>query len=171
MLFVSFFWAFLHGSLAPSVELGCQYPPIGVTPVGTFTLPLFGTIVLVSSGFTLTVAHHGHIAGYKNKALAWLSLTVFLGFFFCFCQFLEYKFTEFTIADSVFGSAFFLATGLHFMHMIAGSLFLLVMLIRIYKDNFSSEHNLGFEASILYYHGCDIVWLLLFFLFYYWCAP
>lgn len=114
MLFFSFFWALLHSSLSPAVELGCQYPPIGLNPVGTFTLPLFGTVVLVSSGFTLTVAHHAVIMGDKQTAMRWLITSVILGFSFCLIQMMEYKFTEFTIADSVFGSVFFLSTGAHF---------------------------------------------------------
>jgi cytochrome c oxidase subunit 3 len=152
MLFVSFFWAFLHSSLSPAVELGCQWPPAGINAVNTWSLPLFGTCLLLSSGFILTYGHHALIKGNKDQALLGILGSIILGALFAYAQFKEYSFAEFTIADSVFGSVFYMTTGLHFIHVVAGVFFLSVSWIRLYLDNFTSEHHLGLEFAIFYWH-------------------
>ena len=168
MLFLSFFWAFFHSSLSPSVELGCQWPPMGINAVNTWSLPLFGTSLLLSSGFILTLGHHALIEGEKDKALLGIIGSVLLGGLFAFAQYKEYCYAEFTIADSVFGSVFYMTTGLHFLHVVAGVLFLIISGIRLYMDNITSEHHLGLEFAIFYWHLVDIVWLAVYLFFYYW---
>lgn len=152
MLFFSFFWAFFHSSLSPAVELGCQWPPMGLHAVNTWSLPLFGTCLLLSSGFILTLGHHALIQGDKDKALLGILGSVILGALFAFAQYQEYNFAEFTIADSVFGSVFYMTTGLHFLHVVAGVLFQSISGIRLYFDNMTSEHHIGLEFAIFYWH-------------------
>lgn len=108
MLFVSFFWAFFHSSLAPSIELGAQWPPVGIQAVDPWGIPLLGSCVLLSSGFVLTLGHHAFVLGNKDTALVSMFFTVLLGAFFLFLQFNEYYYSTFTIADSVFGNVFFM---------------------------------------------------------------
>jgi len=167
-LFVSLFWAFFHSSLAPAIELGCQWPPKGLNAINTWSLPLFGTCLLLSSGFILTLGHHAVILGQKNKALFGISLSILLGALFAYAQYKEYCFAEYSISDSVFGSVFYLTTGLHGLHVIAGVLFLTFACIYLFFDGFTSEHHLGLEFAIFYYHLVDIVWLFVFVLFYWW---
>lgn len=168
MLFFSFFWAFFHSSLAPNVELGCVWPPLGLNAVSTWALPLFGTTLLLSSGFILTLGHHALIKGDKSIALFGILSSVILGALFAFAQFQEYTYAEFTIADSIFGSIFYLTTGLHFLHVVAGVVFLAISGLRLHLDNLTSEHHLGLEFAIFYWHLVDIVWLAVYIFFYYW---
>lgn len=168
MLFFSFFWGFFHSSLAPSVELGCVWPPVGLTPIDTFALPLFGTTLLLSSGFVLTLGHHALIKGDKDLALLGIVGSVILGFLFAYGQYVEYCNAEFTIADSVFGSVFYMTTGLHFLHVIAGAIFLTISGLRLAVDNMTSEHHIGLEFAIYYWHLVDVVWLFVYVSYYWW---
>lgn len=168
MLFFSFFWAFFHSSLAPAIELGAVWPPVGLNAISTFGLPLFGTTLLLSSGFVLTWGHHALICNKKEEALIGIFASAFLGFIFTYAQYMEYNFSEFSIADSVFGSVFFITTGLHFVHVLAGAIFLVVSGLRLFFDNFTSEHHLGLEFAITYWHLVDVVWIALYIIFYWW---
>lgn len=168
MLFFSFFWAFFHSSLAPSVELGAYWPPIGISAVNPWAIPLLGSTVLLASGFILTLGHHSLILGNKNLTLISMIYTVLLGALFLFLQYNEYYYGEFTISDSVYGSVFYMTTGLHALHVIVGVLFLAIATIRIYLDQYTTEHHLGFEFAIYYWHLVDVVWLLVFLIYYWW---
>jgi cytochrome c oxidase subunit 3 len=95
-------------------------------------LPLFGTTLLLSSGFILTYGHHALVCGKKEEALMGVFLSAILGFLFCYIQYIEYNYSEFSLADSVFGSVFFITTGLHFLHVICGASFLFISGIRLY---------------------------------------
>lgn len=166
--FFAFFWAFFHRSLAPRVEIGCCWPPAGITPLNPFEVPLLNTGVLLTSGLTVTWAHHRLIEGDWVGGLQGLTLTVFLGIYFTVLQIGEYFETSFTIADGVYGSTFFVATGFHGLHVIIGSIFLLVCLVRVYKYHFSTGHHFGFEAAAWYWHFVDVVWLFLYVSIYWW---
>nr|AHZ34674.1 cytochrome c oxidase subunit III [Batillipes longispinosus] len=168
MFFFSFFWAFFHSSLAPNVELGSVWPPLGIDAINPFQVPLLNTVILLSSGVTVTWSHHAIIS--KDMIAAKLSLlvTVLLGFYFTLLQGWEYFDSSFSIADSSYGSTFFIATGFHGLHVIIGSLFLLVGLMRIVSNNFSGYHHIGFESAIWYWHFVDVVWLFLFSFIYWW---
>lgn len=168
MLFSSFFWAFFHSSLAPTIELGIQWPPLGINAVNTWAIPLLGSTILVASGFILTIAHHALISGNKTLSLWMTAITVIFGFLFLFLQYNEYSYGEVTISDSVYGSVFYMTTGLHALHVIVGVLFLLICHIRIFYDHFSTEHHIGYEFAIYYWHLVDVVWLLVFVIFYWW---
>jgi len=124
--------------------------------------------VLLASGFILTLGHHALIQGNKPVTLLSLLLTVLLGALFLFLQYNEYYNGEFTIADSVFGSVFYMTTGLHALHVIAGVLLLTVGFLRLFRDSFTTEHHLGMEFAIFYWHLVDVVWLLVFIVYYWW---
>nr|YP_659570.1 cytochrome c oxidase subunit III [Ventrifossa garmani]BAE96403.1 cytochrome c oxidase subunit 3 [Ventrifossa garmani] len=166
--FLGFFWAFYHSSLAPTPELGGHWPPTGISPLDPFEVPLLNTAVLLASGVTVTWTHHSIMAGERKQAIHSLFLTVILGMYFTFLQATEYFETSFTIADGVYGTTFFVATGFHGLHVIIGSTFLLVCLLRQIRHQFTSEHHLGFEAAAWYWHFVDVVWLFLYVSIYWW---
>nr|QPN54159.1 cytochrome c oxidase subunit III [Holotrichia sp. NS-2020] len=166
--FVSFFWAFFHSSLTPTIELGMIWPPKGITPFNPLQIPLLNTLILLTSGFTVTWAHHSLMENNFTQALHSLMITVILGIYFTLLQAYEYMEAPFTIADSIYGSTFFIATGFHGLHVIIGTTFLLVCLIRHYYNHFSSIHHFGFEAAAWYWHFVDVVWLFLYISIYWW---
>nr|UAV89295.1 cytochrome c oxidase subunit 3 [Cladonema multiramosum] len=168
LFFFSFFWAFFHSSLSPSVEIGVMWPPTGIHPLNPFSVPLLNTAILLSSGATVTWAHHSIVSGDRSNALTGLTLTVILGFIFTALQAMEYVEAPFSIADSVYGSTFFVATGFHGLHVIIGTIFLFVCLIRLNYSHFTQSHHFGFEAASWYWHFVDVVWLFLYVCIYWW---
>lgn len=166
--FFAFFWAFFHRSLCPTAELGCTWPPSGITPLNAFSVPLLNTAVLLASGVTVTWAHHRIIENNKTEIKQALLLTVLLGIYFTFLQAGEYIEAPFTIADSIYGTTFFVATGFHGLHVLIGSSFLLVCLWRAYSNHFSTGHHFGFEAAAWYWHFVDVVWIFLYLCIYWW---
>ena len=168
LLFFSFFWAFFHSSLSPAIEIGIQWPPLGIHALNPFSVPLLNTAILLSSGATVTWAHHSIVSGNKDQAVKGLSLTVFLGVIFTMLQVFEYIEAPFSIADSVYGSTFFIATGFHGFHVLVGTIFLFICLIRLNSFHFTSSHHFGFEAASWYWHFVDVVWLFLYICIYWW---
>lgn len=168
MFFFSFFWAFFHSALAPTVQIACTWPPPGIEPINPFSVPLLNTAVLLASGFTVTWAHHGLIAGSRKNALQALFITCSLGLYFTKLQLQEYYDAPFTIADGIYGSVFFVSTGFHGLHVIIGTLFLLVCLYRTYAIHFSTDRHVGFEAAAWYWHFVDVVWIFLYLCIYWW---
>lgn len=170
LFFFAFFWAFFHRRLAPTPELGCNWPPSGVTPINAFSVPLLNTTVLLASGVTVTWAHHRLINQNRSQTTQALIATVILGAYFTFLQALEYLEASFSIADRVYGSTFFVATGFHGLHVLIGSSFLLICLFRNLTFHFSAQHHFGFEAAAWYWHFVDVVWIFLFICIYWWGA-
>lgn len=168
LFFVSFFWAYFHLSLAPSIDIGQLWPPIGIKPFNPYDIPLLNTIILVSSGISITWTHHSILNKNFNERNTRLLITILLGVYFTCLQAIEYLESPFTISDSVYGSTFFVATGFHGLHVIIGTLFLIVCLNRLIINHFSSYHHFGFEASAWYWHFVDVVWLFLFISIYWW---
>jgi cytochrome c oxidase subunit 3 len=166
--FLSFFWAFFHRSLAPAIEIGTVWPPIGIKPFNPFQIPLLNTAILLGSGVTVTWAHHGLIDSNHKQVKHALLLTVLLGVYFTCLQALEYFEAPFCIADAVYGSTFFVATGFHGLHVIIGTIFLAICFFRHLNGHFSSGHHFGFEAAAWYWHFVDVVWLFLFVSIYWW---
>nr|YP_010710254.1 cytochrome c oxidase subunit III [Dyscolus arauzae]WCS91695.1 cytochrome c oxidase subunit 3 [Dyscolus arauzae] len=166
--FLSFFWGFFHSSLSPAIELGNMWPPMGIETFNPLQIPLLNTLILLTSGITVTWAHHSLMENNYNQSLQGLLFTVVLGIYFTILQAFEYIESPFTIADSVYGSTFFMATGFHGLHVIIGTTFLLVCLIRHYYNHFSSIHHFGFEAAAWYWHFVDVVWLFLYISIYWW---
>nr|WGO58112.1 cytochrome c oxidase subunit III [Salganea quinquedentata] len=166
--FISFFWAFFHSSLSPTIEIGSLWPPMGIQPFNPLQIPLLNTAILLSSGVTVTWAHHGLLENNYNQAFQGLFLTISLGIYFTTLQGYEYLEAPFTIADSVYGSTFFMATGFHGLHVIIGTTFLLTCFLRHLFYHFSSIHHFGFEAAAWYWHFVDVVWLFLYISIYWW---
>ena len=168
LFFVSFFWAYFHRSLAPNIEVGGAWPPIGIQRFNPIEVPLLNTIVLLSSGASVTWAHHSLIAKEFSRSIKRLIITVVLGLYFTALQALEYYEARFRIADRVYGSRFFLATGFHGLHVIVGTLFLITAFFRLIKGIISDKHHFGFEAAAWYWHFVDVVWLFLYISIYWW---
>nr|AXS65142.1 cytochrome c oxidase subunit 3 [Cucujoidea sp. 21 KM-2017] len=166
--FISFFWGFFHNSLSPSIEIGMLWPPKGITPFNPMEIPLLNTLILLTSGLTVTWAHHSLMENNYKQGLHGLMLTVILGIYFSILQGYEYWEAPFTISDSVYGSSFFMATGFHGLHVIIGTTFLLICLIRHMNNHFSNIHHFGFEAAAWYWHFVDVVWLFLYISIYWW---
>lgn len=166
--FISFFWAFFHSSLSPSMEIGLIWPPKGINSFNPIQIPLLNTIILISSGISVTWAHHALLKQNFSQTNQGLIVTVILGIYFTVLQAFEYIEAPFTIADSVYGSTFFIATGFHGLHVLIGTSFLLFMLIRSIKIHFSASHHFGFEAAAWYWHFVDVVWLFLYISIYWW---
>ncbi|MFZ5676793.1 MAG: cytochrome c oxidase subunit 3 [Pseudomonadota bacterium] len=180
MFFVAWFWAFFDASLftgeamqAARVEAtGGVWPPKGVDVFDPWHLPLINTLILLTSGTTVTWAHHA-LLNNDRKGLKWgLALTVALGLVFTVVQAYEYAHAAFAFnrdnGGNIYGSTFFMATGFHGFHVIVGTLFLIVCLFRALKGHFRPEKHFGFEAAAWYWHFVDVVWLFLFACIYVW---
>nr|YP_009478332.1 cytochrome c oxidase subunit III [Gammarus roeselii]AVP50037.1 cytochrome c oxidase subunit III [Gammarus roeselii] len=168
LFFFSFFWAFFHSSLAPSMELGGIWPPTYIYPLNPFQVPLLNTAILLASGVTVTWAHHAVLENLHDSSIQGLAITVVLGIYFTALQYMEYMEASFTLADSVYGSTFFVATGFHGMHVIIGTSFLLVCMSRLHMAHLTNSHHVGLEAAIWYWHFVDVVWLFLYITIYWW---
>lgn len=166
--FLSFFWAFFHRSLSPNIEIGSIWPPINIIAFNPFQIPLLNTIILIRSGVSVTWAHHALIENNNSQTTQGLFITVILGIYFTILQAYEYFEAPFTIADRIYGSTFFIATGFHGLHVIIGTIFLLTCLIRHLNNHFSINHHFGFEAAAWYWHFVDVVWLFLYISIYWW---
>jgi cytochrome c oxidase subunit 3 len=167
-LFLAIFWAYFHSALSPTVELGAHWPPMGIEAINPFELPLINTVILLSSGFTVTYAHHSLIQGNRKGALYGLVFTILLAVIFTGFQYVEYRVSFFTISDGAFGSCFYFGTGFHGLHVMIGTAFLAVGLWRLLAYHSTENHHLGLESGILYWHFVDVVWIFLFISIYYW---
>lgn len=170
LFFFAFFWAFFHRRLAPTPEVGCCWPPVGIQALNPFRVPLLNTSVLLASGVTVTWAHHRLIEGDRKNAIQSLGLTITLGAYFTFLQVGEYQSAAFSIADRIYGSTFFVATGFHGLHVLIGTTFLAACLVRTLLWHFSTGHHFGFEAAAWYWHFADVVWICLYLSIYWWGA-
>jgi len=158
----------LHSALAPTVELGGHWPPAGIEALNPFAIPLLNTILLLSSGATVTYAHHALIEGNRKGAIVGTAMTLLFAIVFTALQGVEYNEAGFTIADGVYGSVFYFSTGFHGIHVIIGTAFIAVAFFRIINYHLTDHHHLGFESSILYWHFVDVVWLFLYISVYWW---
>ena len=136
--------------MSPTIELGAQWPPLGIEAIDPFELPLLNTVILLSSGVTVTYAHHSLIQGNRSGALYGLLATVILAIVFTSFQGIEYTVSSFTISDGAFGTCFYFGTGFHGLHVIIGTAFLAVGLWRVLAYHSTENHHLGLEAGILY---------------------
>ena len=168
LFFFSFFWAFFHSSLRPNVEIGSTWPPVGVVGLDPFEVPLLNTTLLLRRGASITWTHMALINNSWHEANIRFALTIGLGVAFTLLQYLEYIFSPFALSDSIYGRTFYVATGFHGLHVIIGTIFILVMWSRHLAAHFSGSHHYGFEASAWYWHFVDVVWLFLFICLYWW---
>lgn len=168
MFFAAFFWGYFHAALSPSEVLGGVWPPKNIKTLDPFHLPYLNTLILLLSGTTLTWAHHALLSGVKKETAQALLITILLGATFTCVQGFEYAHAAFSIKDGVYGSSFYMATGFHGLHVIIGTIFLLVCFLRLRRGEFSTTHHVGFESAAWYWHFVDVVWLFLFISIYWW---
>lgn len=168
MFFLAFFWGFFHSSISPVFSIGGVWPPKAITTINTFTIPFTNTFFLLTSGATVTWAHHALLAKAKRHTLIALIFTLILASLFTILQGLEYINAPFSISDGIYGSCFYMATGFHGGHVFIGTIALFVSFIRIILNHFTNKHHFGFEAAIWYWHFVDVIWLFLFINVYWW---
>ncbi len=169
MFFAAFFWAYFNAS-APLINSVAHttWPPEGITPFHTWGLPFLNTLILLTSGATVTMAHHAVRLGDREKIIFWTGATCVLGFAFLACQMFEYGKSAFAFTDGIYPSAFFMATGFHGFHVFIGATFLTVCFFRARAGHFTPDQHVGFEAAAWYWHFVDVVWLFLFVCIYWW---
>ena len=186
MFFVAWFWVFFemalfhhHRTLSSIEEVRtawASWPPHGIETVPAWNLPLVNTLTLLLSGTTVTWAHHALQQGDRKGCRNGLILTVILGALFTAIQAYEYNhilghhlfFSEESTSSGLYGSTFFLATGFHGFHVLIGTIFLAVCLLRLINGGFTPQKHFGFEAAAWYWHFVDVVWLFLFIFVYIW---
>nr|YP_009726130.1 cytochrome c oxidase subunit III [Aenasius arizonensis]QHR84891.1 cytochrome c oxidase subunit 3 [Aenasius arizonensis] len=166
--FISIFWCYFHFFLSPSIEIGALWPPKNIIAFNPYSIPLLNTVILLSSGVMITLSHYTLILNDKKFSMDTMMITLLLAFIFTLFQYMEYKEASFTISDSSYGSIFFMSTGFHGFHVIIGSIFLVVTLIRMNNNSMSWNHHLCFEMASWYWHFVDVVWLFLYLLVYFW---
>ena len=174
MFFVAWFWAYFDASLYPGEAIqvsrteltGGYWPPEGIETFDPWHLPLINTLILLTSGTTVTWAHHALIHDNREELKWGLVLTVGLGMLFTVFQVYEYQHAAFGFSGHIYGATFFMATGFHGFHVIVGTIFLLVCLLRAVNGGFTPKQHFGFEAAAWYWHFVDVVWLFLFVVIY-----
>jgi len=178
MFFVAWFWAYFNVALFPHEAqqvvrtdfIGGVWPPKGIETFDPWHLPLLNTLILLTSGTTVTWAHHALLEN-DRQGLKWgLICTVVLGLMFTSVQAYEYSHAAFGFSGNIYGATFFMATGFHGFHVIIGTIFLIVCLVRAFAGQFTPEHHLGFEFAAWYWHFVDVVWIFLFSCIYVWGA-
>ncbi|HYC74361.1 cytochrome c oxidase subunit 3 [Brevundimonas sp.] len=184
MFFAAFFWMFFEmavfnearahipeiGNWAETAAAWSTWPPKGVEVLDAWQLPLLNTIILLLSGTTVTWAHHALQVGDRKATKIGLAITIALGVLFTSVQAYEYShiihenlfFNEEALNSGLYGSIFFMATGFHGFHVLIGTIFLTVCLLRILAGQMTPEKHFGFEAAAWYWHFVDVVWLFLF---------
>ena len=180
MFFVAFFWMFFemalwneHRTLSSIEEVRAawsSWPPAGVETLDPWHLPFLNTVILLLSGTTVTWAHHALQVGNRSAAKWGLVLTVMLGALFTAIQAYEYShiihehlfFNDAAASSGLYGSIFFMATVFHGFHVLVGTIFLIVCLLRLLAGQFTPQKHFGFEAAAWYWHFVDVVWLFLF---------
>src|SRR4051812_4098546 len=178
MFFVAWFWAYFNSALFPAdpvhatreVLFGGVWPPKDIQTFDPWHLPLLNTLILLTSGTTVTWAHHALLEGDRKGLKYGLILTILLGIAFSFVQAFEYSHAAFGFKGNVYGATFFMATGFHGFHVLVGTIFLIVCLIRAINGQFTPQQHLGFEFAAWYWHFVDVVWLFLFSCIYVWGA-
>ncbi|MCI5049394.1 MAG: cytochrome c oxidase subunit 3 [Rickettsiales bacterium] len=177
MFFFAFFWAYFAAAIFPILPLEelwgmgeGVWPPAGIHTFDPWDLPFINTLILLLSGTTVTWAHHALLHGDRDGLIKGLWCTVILGVCFTGLQAVEYSHAAFSLTDGIYATTFYLATGFHGLHVIIGTTFLAVCLVRASRDQFTTENHLGFEFAAWYWHFVDVVWLFLFVFVYWWGA-
>jgi len=162
MFFVAWFWAYFNASIYPTEFVGSQWPPEGIQTFDPWHLPFINTLILLLSGTTVTWAHHALIEGNRSGLKQGLWCTILLGATFTCVQAYEYSHAAYGFTDGIYASTFYMATGFHGFHVLVGTIFLTVCLVRAYAGQFRPEKHFGFEAAAWYWHFVDVVWIFLF---------
>lgn len=165
MFFVAWFWSFFKHAIFPA---GGVWPPEGIQTFDPWHLPLINTLILLTSGATLTWAHQALLENDRKSLVNALVLTIVLGVVFSITQAYEYSHAAFGFSGSIYAANFYMATGFHGVHVIIGTIFIAICLVRVLKGHFTAERHIGFESAAWYWHFVDVVWLFLFAVIYVW---
>lgn len=168
LFFSAFFWGFFYSSISPDPSVGAVWPPADVTIFDAWEMPFLNTLILLNSACAITISHESLFAGRRGMAIGALGYTIFNAVVFMAFQLYEYLHASFDITDSVYGAAFFMATGFHGFHVFVGTCFLIVCFYRMVTHQFSQVHFSGFDTAAWYWHFVDVVWLFLFLAVYWW---
>jgi cytochrome c oxidase subunit 3 len=173
MFFAAWFWNFFKHALYPASPnypaVDGPWPPVGIETFDPWHLPLINTLILLCSGMAATWAHHAIAHENNRQDMKWgLIIAIFLGVLFTAFQAYEYSHAQFGFAGNIYGASFFMATGFHGFHVLIGTIFLFVCLMRLLAGHFTQENHVGFEAAAWYWHFVDVVWLFLFASIYIW---
>jgi cytochrome c oxidase subunit 3 len=168
MFFFSIFWAYFHYALSSSLEFGYKWMPDGIEPIPYMNLPFFNTLVLLTSGIFITWGYNAVKVESYDEALRGLHWTFSLACVFLIYQWTEYCIARFNINDSVYGSIFYFGTGFHGLHVLLGTIAILNSIKNLEMYRLSSMEHQSLEFTVWYWHFVDIVWLLLFSVFYVW---
>lgn len=166
--FAAIFWSYFHLAESPSVDLGSMWPPLGINCFDPKGIPFLNTVLLVSSGVSVTWSHHSMEVGDFLSRLISLFITVILGLVFTLFQIVEYYLAGFTFCCSSYSSVYFLGTGFHGLHVLIGRSLLVICLYRFSSIFVSPSHRAGFECSVWYWHFVDVIWFFLYLIFYWW---
>lgn len=171
MFFFAFFWSFFKAFLAPEAQLDDMgiwpvaegvWPPEGIETLDAWDIPFTNTLILLLSGTTVTWAHHALLQEDHKSVVRALAITVALGVIFTGFQIYEYHVATFAFDENIYTANFYMATGFHGAHVLIGTIFLAVCLVRSMKGQFTPENHLGFEFAAWYWHFVDVVWIFLF---------
>ncbi len=175
MFFAAWFWSFFKHALYPMHPDGISpmtdgvWPPAGIETFDPWHLPLINTLILLCSGAAATWAHHALVHENNRRDMKWgLIVAILLGVIFTFFQAYEYTHAAFGFSGNIYGANFFMATGFHGFHVIVGTIFLAICLMRLQAGHFTPDNHIGFEAAAWYWHFVDVVWLFLFASIYIW---
>jgi cytochrome c oxidase subunit 3 len=168
MFFFSFFWSFFHSSLSPTVEIGTLWPPMEINILQTWSVPALNTIILLTSGASITWAHYALIINQRKDVILGFLFTLILSTLFTFFQIIEYKNAPYSFSDGIYGAIFYIMTGFHGIHVFLGTCFLIVCFFRFIKYHFTAQHHIGFQTASWYWHFVDVVWIFLFATVYVW---
>lgn len=166
--FFAIFWSYLHLAQTPAIEIGGIWPPKGIITFDPKGIPFFNTIILVSSGVSVTWSHHSFSKKNYKERVVIILITIFLGITFTALQAIEYYVRRFTIACSSYSSIYYLGTGFHGTHVIIGRILLMICFLRIIYFHTRVNHTAMIECSIWYWHFVDVVWFFLYLIFYWW---
>ena len=173
MFFLAWFWTFFKHAMYPMGEMSPivdgVWPPVGIETFDPWHLPLINTLILLCSGAAATWAHHALVhEDNREDVKMGLIIAIALGAIFTVFQIYEYSHAAFGFAGNIYGASFFMATGFHGFHVLVGTIFLFICLLRVRRGHFSPQSHLGFEAAAWYWHFVDVVWLFLFAAIYVW---
>ena len=173
MFFSAWFWSFFKHAMYPMGEMSPivdgVWPPVGIETFDPWHLPLINTLILLCSGAAATWAHHALVHEENRNDMKWgLIVAIALGALFTVFQAYEYSHASFGFSGNIYGANFFMATGFHGFHVLVGTIFLFICLMRVMRGHFTANNHLGFEAAAWYWHFVDVVWLFLFAAVYIW---
>lgn len=168
IFFFSFFWAYFHFRLAPDLEIRNTWPPARIEMVNPYHLPLLNSVILISSGASITWCHFAILNKKYTASVFSIIITISIGIIFRLIQIIEYLNIRFSINDNVYGSVFYMLTGFHGAHVIIGTIFLIINQLRLITRQINNKHHFSLEAAAWYWHFVDVVWIYLYIFVYWW---